>query len=131
MSQEQRRIDPEARYLDSHEWARPLGDGSTYLVGISDHGQDALGEMSYVELPAVGAVLEKGQVFGVVESVKSASELYMPMDGTILEVNEALPKQPALLNSDPYGTGWMIRIQARDPRQWQGLLSPGDYSTIT
>jgi glycine cleavage system H protein len=97
------------QYTRSHEWIRIEGDQAT--VGITDYAQDALGDVVYVELPDVGASLEAGATFGAVESVKAASDLFLPVAGEVLEVNSALIDQPEVLNSDPYGAGWMLKIR--------------------
>jgi glycine cleavage system H protein len=98
----------ELQYTKTHEWIKIEGDQAT--VGISDYAQDALGDVVYVELPEIGATYEAGAVFGAVESVKAASDLYMPVGGEVIEVNDPLVSQPELLNSDPYGAGWLIKI---------------------
>ena len=100
------KIDQNARYLDSHEWARK--DGDVITIGISDHAQDSLSDIVFVEFPDVGDSFEKGDVFGVVESVKAASDLMIPMSGEVVEINEDLEDTPEVVNSDPYGEGWMI-----------------------
>jgi len=120
------KLDANAKYQESHEWARPEGD--LMVTGISDHAQDSLSDVVYVELPSVGDVLAKGDTFGVVESVKAASDLYMPMGGQIVEVNEALEDTPELVNSDPYGDGWMIKFKPSDKSQWDELLTGDDYA---
>ena len=99
----------ELQYTKSHEWIKIEGDSAT--VGISDYAQDSLGDVVYVELPDVGASYEAGQPFGAVESVKAASDLYLPVGGEVIEVNQPLLNQPELLNSDPYGDGWLIKIK--------------------
>jgi glycine cleavage system H protein len=99
----------ELQYTKTHEWIKIEGDTAT--VGISDYAQDALGDVVYVELPDVGTDYEAGQPFGAVESVKAASDLYLPVAGEVTEVNEPLLNQPELLNSDPYGEGWLIKIK--------------------
>ena len=99
----------ELQYTKSHEWIKIEGDSAT--VGISDYAQDSLGDVVYVELPDVGASYAAGQPFGAVESVKAASDLYLPVGGELTEVNEPLLNQPELLNSDPYGDGWLIKIK--------------------
>jgi glycine cleavage system H protein len=118
-------LDPQAKYLDTHEWARQ--EGSLIVTGISDHAQESLSDIVYVELPQVGATLSKGDIFGVVESVKAASDLYMPMDGEIVEINDILEDEPELVNSEPYGGGWMIKFKPTNPGQWADLLSGADY----
>jgi glycine cleavage system H protein len=97
------------QYTRSHEWIRIEGDEAT--VGITDYAQDALGDVVYVELPEVGASFEAGATFGAVESVKAASDLYLPVAGEVLAINNALVDQPEVLNSDPYGEGWMLKIR--------------------
>ncbi len=101
-------VPAELRYTKDHEWIRVEGDRGT--VGITDFAQDALGDVVFVELPAVGATLEAGQTFGVVESNKTVSDLFAPVAGEVVEVNEALRSKPELVNQEPYGAGWMIRI---------------------
>jgi glycine cleavage system H protein len=96
------------RYTKDHEWLRL--DGSEGVVGITDFAQEALGDVVFVELPAVGTALKAGQTFGVVESNKTVSDLFAPVDGTVVAVNEALRDQPEVVNQDPYGAGWMVRI---------------------
>lgn len=118
-------IDKNARYLASHEWARKEGD--LIVIGISDHAQHALGDIVFVELPKQGTNLAKGKAFGVVESVKAASDVYMPVSGTVEATNDALSGDPATINRDPYNAGWMIKIKPADPAEFDALLSPADY----
>ncbi len=118
-------IDKNARYNPSHEWARK--DGSDIVTGISDHAQHALGDIVYVELPAVGKAFKKGDTFGVVESVKAASDMYMPMSGTITAVNDALSGDPALVNREAFAGGWMIKYAPSNPAEWDALLAPETY----
>jgi glycine cleavage system H protein len=99
----------ELQYTKTHEWIKIEGDSAT--VGISDYAQDSLGDVVYVELPDVGVSYEAGQPFGAVESVKAASDLYLPVAGEVIEVNQPLLDQPELLNSDPYGDGWLVKIK--------------------
>jgi glycine cleavage system H protein len=119
------KVDQTARYLKTHEWARI--DGATVVVGISDHAQDAMGDLVYVELPRVGDTIEAGARFGVVESVKAASDVYMPVAGSVVEVNSALEGAPEGINQDPYGSGWMIRIKATNADELENLLSAEAY----
>jgi glycine cleavage system H protein len=121
------KLDPKAKYLETHEWSRQ--EGELIVCGITDHAQDSLSDVVYVELPEVGATFEKGAVFGVVESVKAASDLYMSMDGEIVEINAKLEDSPELVNSDPYGEAWMIKFRPTNPAQWDAsdLLSPEAY----
>jgi glycine cleavage system H protein len=123
------KLDPKAKYQDSHEWSRWEGD--LIVCGITDHAQDSLSDVVYVELPEVGQKLNKGEVFGVVESVKAASDLYMPMGGEIVAINESLSDTPETVNADPYGEGWMIKIKPSDPAEWDSLLSGEDYEKVT
>ena len=111
------------QYTRSHEWVRIEGDEAT--VGITDYAQDALGDVVYVELPEVGASFEAGATFGAVESVKAASDLYLPVAGDVLAVNSALIDRPEILNSDPYGEGWMLKIRVAPGVG--ALMSAGAY----
>jgi glycine cleavage system H protein len=113
-------------YRDSHEWVRDEGDG-TVVVGISDHAQAALGDMVFVELPEPGTTFGQGDACAVVESVKAASDAYAPVSGEIVEVNSALEDSPELVNTDPYGDGWMYRMQMSDPSELDDLLSAEEY----
>lgn len=120
-------IPAELRYASSHEWIRVEDDGTAY-VGISDHAQDAMGDLVYVELPEVGQKLSQGEESGVVESVKAASDIYAPVSGEIVAVNEALDDTPELVNQDPYGDGWLYRIKVADTSELEQLLSADDYA---
>lgn len=122
------KLDPNAKYQDTHEWSRQEGD--LIVCGITDHAQDSLSDVVYVELPEIGTTLSKGEVFGVVESVKAASDLYMPMSGEIVEINEVLDDEPEIINDDPYGAGWMIKINPSNPSEWDSLLSGEDYDKL-
>ena len=113
-------IDTSARYLKTHEWARP--EGEEIVCGISDHAQEALSDLVYVELPRVGAKLKAGEAFGVVESVKAASDVYMPVSGVVTAVNNALEKAPETINKDPYQAGWLIRVKPDNPAELDNLL---------
>lgn len=117
------------RYTEEHEWVRADGDRAT--VGITDYAQDALGDVVYVDLPATGTRVEAGQPFGEVESTKSVSDLYAPVSGTIVERNGDLESSPELVNSDPYGDGWMVVIEMEDAAQLDGLLAAEDYAKLT
>ena len=112
-------------YTKDHEWVRVKGDQAT--VGITDHAQDQLGDVVYVELPKVGDKFEASEPFGSVESVKAVSEIYMPVSGTVVEVNESLNDSPEQVNDDPYGEGWMIRIKIDNPAQVDALLTSIEY----
>jgi glycine cleavage system H protein len=122
------KLDAKARYAESHEWARKDGDEIT--VGISDHAQESLGDIVFVELPRPGTAVQAGAAFGVVESVKAASDVYAPVGGTVRAVNEALADQPELVNRDCYGEGWFIRIEPDKAGDWDTLLSPADYEKL-
>ena len=122
------KLDANARYQDTHEWTRSEGD--LMVVGITDHAQDSLSDVVYVELPEVGTTMAKGDVFGVVESVKAASDLYMPMSGEIVEINGSLEDEPEIINDDPYGAGWMIKFRPSDASEWDSLLSGADYQKV-
>jgi glycine cleavage system H protein len=115
----------ELSYTKDHEWVRLKGDHAT--VGITDHAQNQLGDVVYVELPKVGDRFESGEPFGSVESVKAVSEIYMPLTGAVTEVNEGLNDSPEKVNEDPYGAGWMIVIKVENPAQVDGLLSSIEY----
>jgi glycine cleavage system H protein len=119
------KLDPNARYVETHEWVRQEGD--LMVCGITDHAQEELSDVVYVELPEVGATMGKEEAFGVVESVKAASDIYMPMAGEIVETNEALEDSPELINDDPYGQGWLIKFKPSNPSQWEDLLLPEAY----
>ncbi len=118
-------IPSDLRYAASHEWARLEADGSV-TGGISDHAQEALGDVVYVELPELGRQLGAGQEAGVVESVKAASDIYAPVSGEVVAINEALADSPELVNSDPYGS-WFFRLQPSDPAQLDKLLDATGY----
>lgn len=114
------------RYTDEHEWVRVEGD--LVRVGITDYAQDALGDVVYVQLPDVDAVFGGGDVFGEVESTKSVSDLYMPVAGTIVEVNDALSDTPELVNGAPYGDGWLVVVRATDPDSLSALRDAAGYA---
>ena len=115
------------RYSQDHEWARKEGD--FYTVGISDFAQDQLGDIVFVELPETGGSFEKGKEFGTVESVKAVSELFMPLTGEVVEINAELEDASELVNNDPYGKGWMIRIRAVNPAEFESLMDRDAYLT--
>ena len=122
-------IPTELKYASSHEWARLEEDG-TVTVGISDHAQQALGDVVYVEHPEVGQTVSAGAEAGVVESVKAASDIYAPVSGTITEINEALEDAPETVNQDPYGDGWFFKIEAEDASQLEDLLDATAYGEL-
>ncbi|AQR64302.1 glycine cleavage system protein H [Aquaspirillum sp. LM1] len=115
------------KYNDSHEWVRVDADGQV-TVGITDHAQEALGDVVFVELPTVGSELSTGASAGVVESVKAASDIYSPLDGVVTQINESLSLNPELVNSDTYGEGWMFRLQLSNPAQLDSMLDAAGYT---
>ena len=115
-------------YTAEHEWVSEPADDGTVRVGITDFAQDALGDVVYVQMPEVGASVSGADVVGEVESTKSVSDIYAPVTGEVVARNEALDDDPSLLNSDPYGEGWLLEIKVSDPSVVQGLLSSADYS---
>lgn len=121
-------INPNARYLDSHEYV--LREGAIHTIGISDYGQDSLGDIAFVELPPVGTVLKKGAVLGVCESVKAASDLYAPVSGTVVAVNTAVQADPALINRDCYGSGWLLKVENADDGDFNSLLDAKVYAAL-
>lgn len=124
------RVPSELRYAKSHEWLK-LADDATATIGITDYAQNSLGDITYVQLPKVGATLKAGETFGVVESVKAASDLYSPVSGIVLEVNRALDAAPETVNQAPYEAGWMIKLKLSDPASVKSLLDAAAYqSTI-
>lgn len=122
-------IPKDLKYIASHEWVRDHGDGSV-TIGITDHAQDALGDVVFIELPAVGSTLATDEGFGVVESVKAASDLYAPVAGEVMAVNEALESSPELINASPYEDGWMIRLKLNDPGELDQLLDATAYTAV-
>ena len=122
-------IPGDLKFLKSHEWARVDGDGRV-TVGISDHAQGLLGDLVYVELPGVGDTVQAGNAAAVVESVKAASDVYSPVSGTVVEVNEALTDKPETINEDAYGDGWLFVVELSEPEQLNDLLGPDDYAEL-
>jgi glycine cleavage system H protein len=119
----------ELKYTKDHEWIRFEGD-DVAVIGITDHAQNELGDIVYVDVPTVGETLSQNDVFGSVEAVKIVSDLYLPVSGEILELNPALDSAPELVNSDAYGEGWMIRIKVGDPGEKDQLLSADEYKQL-
>lgn len=117
------------KFTADHEWLQ-LQDDGTAVVGITVHAQDALGDVVFVDLPEVGKSFAKGDVAGVVESVKAAADVYMPLDGTVTEVNEALRADPSLANSDPQGAGWFFKTSISDRAQFDALMDGPDYTAF-
>ena len=118
-------IPEDLQYTDSHEWVRIEGD--TAIIGITDHAQDELGDVVFVELPDEGATFDAGESFGTVESVKAVSDLYTPVGGEVVEVNSALEDAPENINEDPYGEGWIVKLRTTDRAD---LLSPEEYEKV-
>ena len=123
------RVPDDLRYSTDHEWARP-GEGRV-RVGITDYAQDALGDVVFVDLPEVGKVVAAGEVLGEVESTKSVSEVYAPVAGRVVSVNEALADAPEKLNQDPYGEGWLCEIELAEPGADEGLMDAAGYRRLT
>lgn len=119
-------IPKELRYSNSHEWVRPEGDG-VFTVGITDHAQELLGDMVFVDLPDVDDEVSTGDDVAVAESVKAASDVYAPITGTVVEINDDLEDSPELVNSDPYGDGWLYKIKADDAGEVDGLMDAEGY----
>ena len=120
-------IPSELKYTTDHEWVRLEGDFC--VIGITDHAQSSLGDVTYVEMPEKGTRFEAKAIFGVVESVKAASDLYMPLPGEVVEINDALEDSPELVNSDPYGSGWMIRVRPDSESDFDALLDSSSYES--
>ncbi|MHB8254396.1 MAG: glycine cleavage system protein GcvH [Acidiferrobacter sp.] len=122
------KVPTDLRYTKSHEWIRDAGQG--WVIGITDHAQDLMGDMVFVELPKVGAMLTAGKECAVVESVKAASDVYAPVTGEVIEVNQALTETPEILNSDPYGAGWLFKVRSLDQAVWNTLLDASAYEAL-
>lgn len=120
-------IPKDLRYAASHEWVRPEGNG-VYTIGITEHAQDLLGDMVFVDLPDVGDEVNAGDDVAVAESVKAASDVYTPITGEVVAINEDLEDSPELVNSDPYGDGWLIKIKASDEAEVEELLDADGYA---
>jgi glycine cleavage system H protein len=121
-------VPTDLRYTEEHEWVRV--DGDVAVIGITDYAQQQLGDVVYVDLPAPGAEVDQGQAFGEVESTKSVSDLYAPLSGDVESRNDALDERPELVNSDPYGEGWMVRLRIADAAQLDGLLDAAAYEAL-
>jgi glycine cleavage system H protein len=124
-------VPQDLRYTSEHEWVRVLDGGARVRVGITDFAQDALGDVVYVDLPALGTEVAATEAVGELESTKSVSEMYAPVSGTIVTVNEALAEQPQLLNEDPYGDGWLCEIDVSDADQIGAMMDAAAYSAMT
>jgi glycine cleavage system H protein len=123
-------IPEDLRYTAEHEWVAPAAAGPV-RVGITDFAQDALGDIVYVQLPEQGSTVQAGEAFGEVESTKSVSELYAPVSGTVVARNDKLADEPELINSDPYGAGWLVEIEPADRAAVDGLLDAAGYQDLT
>jgi len=120
-------VPPDLKYAKSHEWVRVSGD--TGVVGITDHAQHELTDVVFVELPEVGRAIKAGEACAVVESVKTASDIYSPVSGVVSEVNKAVVDNPALVNSEPYAGGWFFKVKLSNPGELNSLLAPAQYTT--
>jgi len=116
------------KYTKDHEWAKQ--EGSSFTVGITDHAQSALGDIVFVELPKVGRTLKLGETFGVVESIKAVSDLYSPLSGKVVAINESVVSEPSTLNHDPHGNAWLIKVEATNTSELDGLLSSAAYTQL-
>ena len=116
------------KYSKEHEWVAT--EDSVATIGITDHAQDQLGEIVFVELPAVGEKISKDDPFGVVESVKAVSDIYAPISGTVIEINEGLPETPEVVNEDPYGDGWLIKVKMNDASDLDDLMDSDEYAEM-
>ncbi len=119
-------VPTELKFLSSHEWV--LVEGNIATIGVSDHAQELLGDLVYVELPEQGSTVAAGDSVGVIESVKAASDTYAPLSGEIIEVNDELEGAPETINNDPYGNGWMYKVSMEDPEEVESLLDPEAYT---
>lgn len=121
-------IPSDLKYTKEHEWARQ--QGNAVVVGVTHHAQESLGDVVYVELPKVGTTITAGKQFGVIESTKAVSELYAPVSGKVVKVNDVLTDKPDTVNADPYGAGWIIEVELSDTKQLDGLLSADAYADL-
>ncbi len=124
------KIPEDLRYTEEHEYVMPTEDEGEVIVGITDYAQNELSDIVFVELPAVGESFARLEPFGTIEAVKAVSELYCPLSGEVVAVNENLEDEPGLVNTDPYGEGWMIRLRIQDPAEMEQLLSPKEYKAL-
>lgn len=115
-------------YTEEHEYLKPTDDDGVYLVGVTDYAQGELGDVVFIELPEPGAAFEKMDAFGTIEAVKAVSDLYCPVKAEIVEINTALDDEPAVVNSDPYGEGWMIKIRVQNPTELDALMDAAAYT---
>lgn len=115
-------------YTEDHEYLKPSGEADVVYIGVTDYAQGELGDIVFIELPKVGATFKKHDVFGTIEAVKAVSELYAPVSGEVLEVNGRLDAEPALVNTSPYGDGWMVKLRMTEPAERSALLDAGAYA---
>jgi glycine cleavage system H protein len=115
-------------YTEEHEYLKPTDDDGVFLVGVTDYAQGELGDVVFIELPEPGAAFEKMDAFGTIEAVKAVSDLYCPVKAEVVEINAALDDEPAVVNSDPYGDGWMIKIRVQDATELEALMDAGAYT---
>lgn len=123
-------IPADLKYTKEHEYVRTTDDPAVVVVGITDYAQGELGDIVFLDLPAAGKAFAAHDVFGTVEAVKAVSDLYMPVAGAVVEVNPRLDKEPALVNADPYGEGWMLKVKLADPGATDGLLDAAAYGAL-
>ncbi len=121
-------IPSELKYTKDHEWTKL--DGDVVTIGITDYAQGELGDVVFVELPAIGDVVSQDETFGTIEAVKAVADLFSPLSGEVVEINEALGDQPDIVNSDPYGDGWLVKIKIPNEDEWSGLMSDNDYKDL-
>lgn len=121
-------VDPSLRYTETHDWVRVEGEIATF--GISEFAQDQLSDIVFVELPQISDTFDQGQVYAVVESVKAASDCYAPVSGEVVEINEELESTPGLVNQEPYGSGWFVKVRMSDPAQLESLRDADSYSDL-
>ena len=119
----------ELLYTDDHEYVKPSGESDVVFIGVTDYAQGELGDIVFIELPKVGATFKKHDVFGTIEAVKAVSELYAPVSGEVLEINTRLDAEPALVNTSPYGDGWMVKVRMTNAEERSGLLDAAAYTT--
>jgi glycine cleavage system H protein len=124
------RIPDDLLYTEEHEYLKATDEDGVFQVGVTDYAQGELGDIVFLELPSAGDSFSQMETFGTIEAVKAVSDLYAPVSGEILAVNEALDDDPSLVNSDPYGTGWMVRMRVSDPSELDGLMSPDAYREL-
>ncbi len=123
-------VPQDLRYTEQHEYIKPAGEDGVYYVGITDYAQGELGDVVFVELPSAGQRYDAGASFGTIEAVKAVSDLYMPLAGEVVESNGELDANPAAVNSDPYGEGWMIKVRVDDPSAVDGLMDAAAYTSL-